>query len=75
MAYWDFMRVHGQAALACAIFLAFPAGDVEMVCLQTRKVDIADDEEGDLMALRLLQDLLLHSQGISLLPERGLMTI
>ena len=75
MAYWDFARVQGQAALACAIFLAFPTGQIEIVCLQTRKVDIVDDEEGDLMALRLLQDLILHSQGISLTPERGLMQI
>ena len=40
MAYWDFARVQGQAALACAIFLAFPTGQIEIVCLQTRKVDI-----------------------------------
>ena len=75
MAYWDFARVLGQAALACAIFLVFPGRGVELVCMQTRKVEMADDEERDLMALRMLQDLLLHSQGISLQPARGLMMI
>ena len=75
MAYWDFTKVIGQAALGCAVFLNFPDGGIELVCLQTRKVEIVDDEEGDLMALRMVQDLLLHSQGISLKPARGLMMI
>ena len=75
MAYWDFARVLGQAAVACAIFVVFPSGQIEIVCLQARKVDILDDEEGDLMALRLLQDMILHSQGIGPVPEKGLMQI
>ena len=43
--------------------------------MQTRKIEIAEDEEGDLMELRMLQDMLLHSQGISLRTASGLMMI
>ena len=75
MAYWDYAKVLGQAAVACAIFVVFPSGQIEMVCLQARKADVMSDEEGDLMALRLLQDMILHSQGIGLVPEGGLMQL
>ena len=75
IAYWDSARSVGQVAIACAIFVQFPTGAIEMVCMITKKVEILNDEEGDLMALRMLQDLLLHSQGISLKPAQGLMMI
>ena len=75
MAYWDYAKVMGQAAVACAIFVVFPSGQIEMVCLQARKADAMGDEEGDLMALRQLQDMILHSQGIGLVPEGGLMQL
>jgi hypothetical protein len=75
VAYWDFARSVGQVAIACALFVQLPAGVIEMVCMITKKVDILNDEEGDLLALRLLQDLLLHSQGISLKPPRGMMIL
>ena len=73
MAYWDYTRICGQSAAACAIFVAFPEGGNESVCWQSKKVECAEDEEGDLTALRMLQDMLLHSQGISLQAAKGLM--
>ena len=73
MAYWDFTRSCGQSAAACAIVVAFPEGNNELVCWQSRKIDCEEDEEGDLTALRMLQDMLLHSQGISLQVAKGLM--
>ena len=73
MAYWDYTRIFGQSAAACAIFVAFLEGGNEPVCWQSRKVDCEEDEEGDLTAPRMLQDMLLHSQGISLGGAKGLM--
>ena len=75
LAFWDFSKAIGQAAVACAVFVHFPCGGIELVCMQTRKIEIAEDEEGDLMELRMLQDMLLHSQGISLRTASGLMMI
>lgn len=75
LAYWDFARSVGQVAIACAVFVQFPTGVIELVCMMTKKVDIWNDEEGDLLALSMLQDLLLHSQGISLKPIRGMMIL
>jgi hypothetical protein len=73
--YWDYASCIGQVAVACAVFVQFPTGGIELVCMMTKKVTIQNDEEGDLLALRLLQDMLLHSQGISLRPEGGMMKL
>ena len=51
MASWDYTRICGQSAAACAIFLAFPEGGNELVCWQSRKVECEEDEEGDLTAV------------------------
>jgi hypothetical protein len=75
VAYWDFARSLGQVAIACAIFLQFASGSIELVCMITKKVVILNDEEGDLLALRLLQDLLLHSQGLRLRPPCGMLNL
>ena len=75
MAYWGFTRVCGQSAAACAIFVVFPEGGKELVCWQSRKIDCEEDDEGDLTALRMLQDMLLHSQGIRLQTATELMAI
>ena len=75
MAYWDCTRVCGHSAAACAIFVCFPEGGIELVCMQARKIDSEEDEEGDLTALSMLQDMLLHSQGIRLQAANGLMAI
>jgi hypothetical protein len=75
VAYWDFARSLGQVAIACAVFVMFPSGNIELVCMMTKKVKILNDEEGDFMALRMLQDVLLHAQGLSLQPAKGMIAI
>lgn len=75
VAYWDFARSLGQVAIACAVFVLFPSGNIQLVCMMTKKVKILNEEEGDLMALRMLQDVLLHAQGLSLKPAKGLIAL
>jgi hypothetical protein len=75
VAYWDLARSLGQVSIACAVFVLFPSGNIELVCMMTKKVKILNDEEGDLMALRMLQDVLLHAQGLSLKPAKGLIAL
>ena len=72
LAFWDSARSLGQTAIACAVFVKFPTGNFEMVCMMTRKIETINDEGGELVALRMLQDVLLHAQGLRLQPQKGL---